>query len=145
MRVPQIGVFNSAYYSLGKKTQKLSDPPAPTTPEVDTVSFGSTAKYLKKYATLPDEIKAILSPKDAIDMFKEMESIANGEVKRDKIGLGNKAKVYENPWLKNYCLVILTDKKEQGSQIVYSKRNLGDAVWCDKDDCRIQIIREFAV
>ena len=145
MRVPQINLGTFALCnSKGQKAKcsELSHSYNQTVP-TDTVNFTSTAKYLKKYATLPDEIKKVLTPKDAVDMFKDMEMVAQGRVKRMKIGQGNSSKVYENPWLDDYYLLILKDPKED-VQTIYSKLELGDAIWFDEDNNFIQIIKKSA-
>lgn len=123
---------------------KLSDPPSQNNAlnslKKDTVSFSkSISKYIKKYATLPDEIKKILSPKDAVDMFQDMEMVASGTIKRDKIGFGTSSKVYETPFLDDYCFIVLADNKTP-TQTIYSKMKIGDAVWKDNDNSRIQIL-----
>lgn len=108
----------------------------------DTVSFTSNARYFKKYSTLPDEIRAILSPQDAVDMFKDMELVAQGRIKREKIGQGANSQVYETPWLKDYYFIVLKDNEaQQPIQLIYSNKNLGNAVWQDKDGTGIQIIQ----
>ncbi len=147
MRVPRIG---SVYTPKVRKNnsvelyKKLVDPPVCRGLSKDTVSFGtSVAYYLKKYRTLPEEIQRALSPKDAIDMFREMEYVANGVVKRTSVGQGAESKVYDNPWLKGYHFIVLDSPNDANlnSETIYSKLNhLGDAVWCDKDDARIQIL-----
>ncbi len=106
----------------------------------DTVSFGSTAQYLKKYNTLPDEIKKNLSPKDAVVMFKDMERIAKGIDKGDKIGQGEDSAVYENPWLDGYYLLVLKEPTVRNPR-VYSEISLGDSIWSDNNDSRIQLIK----
>ena len=125
----------------GKKVnfrQKL--PPIPQLKH-DTVSFSSsTAYYLKKYNTLPSEIKNILTPKDAIDMFKNMEMIQKGISKGTKVGQGNFSRVYENPWLNDYYFLIVQDPT-QTTQVIYSRHELGDSVWSDKNQL-LQIIKK---
>ena len=107
----------------------------------DTVSFSSlNAYYLKKYKTLPDEIKKILTPKDAIDMFQNMEQIQKGMTEGIKIGQGDDSSVYENPWLDGYYIMIVQTPKKQ-IQTVYSRYPLGDSVWEDEKDNSIQIIK----
>lgn len=119
-----------------KKPLETSQPP-----QTDTISFSaSIASYLKKYNTLPDEIKKLLSPKDAINMFKNMEDIQKGFSKGVTVGQGKYSKVYENPWLDDYYFLIVQNPK-QAIQTVYSRRNLGDSIWFDKDNELIQIIR----
>ena len=110
---------------------------------IDEVTFTSIAYYLKKYNTLPDEIKEILSPKDAIVMFEDMEHIANGSLKGEKIGQGLYSKVYLNPWLEDYYILIL-DSPTNKDQYIYSKVPLGDSIWEDKDNQRIQLIKNAA-
>ena len=108
----------------------------------DTVSFSATiSRYLKKYNTLPDEIKSVLSPKDAIDMFRDMEFIQRGIQKGKKIGEGNYSKVYENPWLEDYYILI-SQNPEKTTQVIYSRHELGNAIWSDKDNGLIQIIKK---
>ncbi len=110
----------------------------------DSISFSSTAKYIKKYNTLPDEIKKILPAKDAQAMFKDMEKAARGLSKREKIGRGENAIVYSNPWLDGYCVLILNEKVDN-SALVFSEKILGNSVWADGDyGDKIQIIRECA-
>ena len=139
MKVPplgELGLFGIQKFKNKNQKQKiqLSYPK-------DTISFSSITHYIKKYNTLPDEIKKILSPKDAIDMFKDMEQVAKGTIKRNKIGQGNSSKVYENPWLEDYYLIVLSNIKSP-TQIIYSKKPLGDAVWRDSDNTSIQIIKK---
>ena len=98
---------------------------------------------MRKYVTLPDEIKKILNPKDAIDMFKEMEFVALGISKGHKIGQGDFSRVYENPWLDGYDLLIAQDLNSN-SQIIYSKHKLGNSVWADSDNNNIQIIKRLS-
>ena len=122
---------------VGSKKQALP----PTTPlKTDTISFSaSTAYYLKKYNTLPDEIKNVLTPKDAIDMFKDMEMIQRGITEGTKIGEGNYSQVYENPWLDDYCFLIVHDPQHT-TQVIYSRYELGDSIWSDKDE-HLQLIK----
>lgn len=141
MRVPPFFTFGAGYCSNSAKLHpnkgylKLMG--------YDTVAFSSTAKYLKKYVTLPDEIKKTLTPKDAIDMFKDMEMVASGAKKRKDIGQGGYSKVYKNPWLKDYYLLVLNDTNYD-TQIIYSNNKLGDAVWQDSTDPRVQLIKKAA-
>ena len=111
----------------------------PTELTSDTVTFSSNAQYYKKYATLPEDIKEILRPQDAVDMFKDMELVASGKVKRERIGQGKSSNVYRTPWLDNYYFVVLSDA-DLTSQIIYSKSYIGDAVWQDKDNACIQLL-----
>ena len=69
--------------------------------------------------------------------------IAMGSIKGDKIAQGKNASVYQNYWLDDYCFIVLKDNNSD-KQIVYSREKLGDSVWSDKDNTRIQIIRQFA-
>ena len=148
MRVPQIGsVYTPRVVKNNVKGhyKKLTDPPVTQDgTKQQKVSFGiSTAYYLKKYNTLPPEIQNNLSPKDAIDMFREMEYVANGVVKRKSVGQGTECKVYENPWLNGYYFIILNnpeDAKLENETIYTPMNHIGDAVWCDNDDARIQLL-----
>ena len=143
MKIPPLDVsyyFGIQRKKLAPKNQSLP----PTLPPLnhDTVSFSaSTAYYLKKYNTLPDEIKKILSPQDAIDMFKDMEMVQKGITKRTKIGQGNDSRVYENPWLKDYYSLIVQNPQKT-TQVIYSRHELGDSIWSDKDNNLIQIIKK---
>ncbi len=110
----------------------------------DTVSCTSTAKYLKKYVTLPDEIKQVLTPSDAIDMFKDMEWLAQGRIKRGVIGEGKSAVLYDNPWLEDYYLLILKDFDNDGKISVYSDNELGYTVWQDDSNAGIQLLKRTA-
>jgi len=146
MRVPRIGgVYTPRVKKNGKliHNKKLTDPPV-TKDEDKKISFrASIAYYLKKYATLPPEIQRNLSPKDAIDMFKDMEYVANGVVKRRSIGQGTESRVYENPWLNGYYFIVLNSPKDADllNETIYTRMNsLGDAVWRDSDDARIQLL-----
>ena len=51
---------------------------------------------------------------------------------------GNASKVYKNPWLDDYYLVVLSNAKSP-TQIIYSQEPLGDAIWKDDDNIAIQI------
>ena len=142
MKIPQISGLNLSRIVEHPQRQifgKVYEPyfKMPT----DRVNFTSSAKYLKKYATLPDEIKKIVNPKDAIDMFRDMEYVASGAIKRDSIGQGDASKVYKTPWLKDYYFIVLKNKTDNNIQTIYSKYNLGDSIWADKFDSRFQIIK----
>lgn len=141
MKVPPMCSFSVAKIQRYSKKAHLKLPEPPLRFSKDTITFSSNTKYIKKYNTLPPEIKQVLSPKDAIDMFKEMEMVAKGTVKRKKIGQGNQSKVYENPWLDDYYFIVLKDGDIK-SQIIYSRNQLGDAVWSDNENSRIQIIKK---
>ena len=146
MRVPRIGgIYTPKVIKSNTRLccKKLTDPPAPEEEIKQKISFSSISYYLKKYATLPPDIQKSLSPKDAIDMFRDMEFVANGVVKRRAIGQGAQAKVYENPWLKGYHFIVLNSPSDASlaKETIYSDMShLGDAVWCDKDDNRIQLL-----
>lgn len=139
MRVPP--VLGGYCFGMKNFPKNKSNKTHPIENSCDTVSFSSISKYLKKYNTLPDEIKKVLSPKDAVDMFKDMEMVAEGIVKRKNVGLGNSSKVFLNPWLDDYYLLVLKDTKTP-TKVIYSKTPLGDAVWGDKDNMNIQIIKK---
>ena len=140
MKIPRINNLGNFVLRNQKinSTRELALPPL----EFDTVSFSSsTAWYLKKYNTLPDEIKKVLNPKDAIDMFKDMEMLERGVIKRRKIAQGNYSKIYENPWLDDYY-VLISQSPEKTTQVVYSKQTLGECIWSDNDNNLIQIIKK---
>lgn len=145
MKVPRIGFFGDVRMPKNNKTiynpnfLKLKDPLGK-----DTVSFTSTAQYLKKYLTLPDEIKMVLSPEDAIDMFKDMEWLAQGRIKRGMVGEGKGSEVYKNPWLDDYYLLILKDTGKKDTITIYSGEKIGDAIWQDKDNLAIQLLKKGA-
>lgn len=109
----------------------------------DTVSFSSTAKYLKQYVTMPEEIKKCLSAKDAVDMLKNMEYIADGKTKGDKIAQGRQVSIYHNPWLDDYYFMI-ADSCDDGTQIYYNRTNLGNLIWQNDKDKRIQLLKKSA-
>ena len=147
MRVPRIGGIYTPRVKKSNKAgvhRKLSDPPVPGSDTSTQTNFGaSITYYLKKYATLPPEIQNNLSPSDAIDMFREMEYIANGVKSAKSIGQGPQAKVYENPWLEGYSFIVLNSPYDSSlaTETIYSKANhIGDAVWCDDSDSRIQLL-----
>jgi len=141
MKIPPIIGINMSHIkkttARNLKTQNM--PALPPRIPNDSVTFSSNAQYIKKYATLPKEIRAVLSPADAIDMFKDMELVAQGKVKRKRIGQGNSSDVYKTPWLEDYYFVVLSDS-DITSQIIYSKAYIGDAVWQDKDNKKIQLL-----
>lgn len=141
MKIPPLNGFCN--FGVFKNTKNCIDIPKDyrnNTLAKDCVSFSSKAQYIKKYNTLPDEIKEILSPKDAIDMFIQMDKIACGKEKEGKIGQGENSQVYENPWLDNYYVLIL-EEPSQKSTVIYSEKDLGDSIWRDGDNSRIQIIK----
>ncbi len=106
----------------------------------DTVSFSSNAKYAKKYATLPDDIRQALSMHDGIDMLKDMELVAAGRIKRGKIE-DSTSIVYVNPWLSDYYVMVT--KPENGKTCAfYGERIVADVIWQDKDNPNIQIIKK---
>ena len=139
MKVAQIGGFR--FFGVRKILNKKSDcdnyylPKKENCPH-DSVSFGaSTAYYLKKYNTLPDEIKNILDPKDAIDMFKDldyMKSSFDRKNKKQKTDFNDSyvAQYYDTPWLKDYYVLILSKPD-----------NTLNGVWTD-DDKNIQIFKK---
>lgn len=150
MRVPPIYGFSS--FGLLKNANNFSSASSDipkrflaNEAKSDSICFSSNSKtqYIKKYNTLPEEIKEILSPKDAIDMFREMDRMARGREKNGKVGQGENSKVYENPWLDDYYVLILEDPDQQ-SEIVYSEKILGDSIWQDKQDRRVQLIKGIA-
>ena len=143
MRVPRIGLLgNLRMPKLNKTVYNPNMIRLPKPVDKDTVSFTSTAQYLKKYLTLPDEIKMVLSPEDAIDMFKDMEWLAEGKIKRGMVGEGKGSEVYKNPWLEDYYLLILKDTGKKGTITVYSGEKIGDAIWQDNDNLAIQILKK---
>lgn len=144
MKIPPVSALGRfvVQRNVGKVQQTL--PPEIPSLKSDTVTFSaSTAYYLKKYNTLPNEIKRILKPQDAIDMFKNMEYIQKGLTKGKTIGQGNHSQIFENPWLDDYCLLITTEGFPV-KQTVYSRYQLGDAIWVDRDNELIQIIKKAA-
>ncbi len=141
MKIPPIGglsTFGVARHSKNKKEDTNFIKPLKN----DTISFSSNVRYIKKYVTLPDEIKKILSPEDAIDMFKDMEWVAGGVIKRGEIGKGEHSKVYKNPWLEDYYLLILENDEDCDTITIYSGENLGDSIWRDEDNKSIQILKQ---
>lgn len=141
MKVPQINCLG--YFGVRNCVKKKCAQSSLSPIKHDCVSFSSNAQYMRKYVTLPEEIKKILNPKDAIDMFKEMEFVALGLSKGHKIGQGDFSFVYENPWLDGYDLLIAQDLNSD-SQIIYSKHKLGNSVWADSDNNNIQIIKRLS-
>ena len=142
MKVPRVGLLNG--FTVPKINKTVYVPSMYKIPEPlgqDTVSFTSTAQYLKKYLTLPDEIKMVLSPEDAVDMFKDMEWLAQGRIKRGMVGEGKGVEVYKNPWLEDYYLLILKDTGKKDTITIYSGEKIGDAIWQDKDNRAIQILK----
>ncbi len=107
----------------------------------DTVSFtASTAKYMKKYATLPDDIKQHLLPKDGMDMLKDMEWVAAGRIKRAKIE-DDSSIVYVNPWLKDYYVMVMKPEGDKTCAF-YGEKIVADVIWQDKDNPGIHIIKK---
>ena len=143
MKVPRIGLSgNLRMPGINKTIYNPNMIRLPKPIDKDTVSFTSTAQYLKKYLTLPDEIKMVLSPEDAIDMFKDMEWLAQGKIKRGMVGEGKGSEVYKNPWLEDYYLLILKDTGKKDTITVYSGEKIGDAVWQDNDNLAIQLLKK---
>ena len=143
MKVPRVGLCVG--FAMPKVNKTIYNPNAISLPKAldkDTVSFTSTAHYLKKYLTLPDEIKMVLSPEDAIDMFKDMEWLAKGKVKGKMIGEGKGSEVYKNPWLEDYYLLILKDTGKRDTITIYSGEKIGDAIWQDEDNLGIQLLKK---
>ncbi len=144
MKVPQInylGSFGALKTKIKKTVDEPNDKPLPI--GYDTVVFSAKSKYVKKYNTLPKEIKEVLSPKDAIDMFQNIDFITKGQTKGKEIGQGDSSTVYENPWLKGYDLLILNNPKSN-EQIIYSTATLGNSVWYDTENPNVQIIRNIS-
>lgn len=140
MRVPPMS--NCGLFGVRKNTHSLKQNPRMIKPiEVDTVSFSSKSKYLRQYATLPEEIREKLTPQDGIDMFQSMEQIANGRVKGTKVAKGGATSVYENPWLDNYYIMISTDIDDK-TRVIYTQTNMGNLIWEDQKDKRIQLLKK---
>ena len=141
MKIPPI--LSMGTFMLRKNVNTAQNTRLTTSPlKKDTVSFSATiSRYLKKYNTLPEEIKIVLSPKDAIDMFRDMEFIQRGIQKGRKIGQGDYSKVYENPWLEDYYILI-SQNPEKTTQVIYSRHELGNAIWSDKENGLVQIIKK---
>ena len=142
MKVPPIGTFGTFGVLKQRKTNQKSNFIEPL--KNDTVSFTSNAKYIKMYATLPDEIKKILSPQDAIDMFKNMEWIANGVVKGKEVGEGEYSKVYKSPWFPVYFILILFSVNDDDKITIFSGENVVDSIWQSDTDWRLQILKRSA-
>ena len=141
MRIPPIGIF-STFGVLNCNNMRENNKNDFIKPlKSDTISFSSNVRYIKKYNTLPDEIKKILNPKDAIDMFKDMEWVAKGVIKRGEIGEGENSKVYKNPWLEDYYLLVLDNDKDYDTITVYSGESIGNSIWQDADNKAIQILK----
>lgn len=143
MKVPSIILFGLNKYKPAVK--KLTDSPflkAAYMPwlKFDSISFSSTAKYLKKYATLPDEIKNNLTPSDGIDMLKDMEMVAKGKIKRGKLE-DNKSIVYVNPWLSDYYMMI-TKADDDTACAFYSEKIIADIIWEDKENPNMYLIKK---
>ena len=143
MRVPPIDTFGRFGVSkcIKNKTNESLGIIKPI--DRDTVSFGSTAKYLKKYVTLPDEIKKVLTPADAIDMFKDMEWLAQGKIDREKLGENKNSAMYDNPWLDNYYFLVLRNP-ENGEVLIYTDNSTYDTVWQDNDNVGIKLLKKTA-
>ena len=141
MKIQPVNLLGRFVVQKQKKSSERIERPFPQLSK-DTVSFNaSLVGYIKKYNTLPDDIKKILLPKDAIDMFMNMEFLQKGKMQGRKIGQGSYGRVYANPWLKGYYTLIVQDPNKT-TQVVYSRCNLGDAVWQDGDNQLIQIIKD---
>ena len=142
MRVPPMSTCG--LFGVRKYTHSLKQKPQMIKPiEKDTVSFSSTEKYYRLYITLPDEIKEVLSPREAINMFKNMELLADGLEKGKEIARGSDTDVYENPWLGNYYIMI-SRNLDDDTRIVYSQTNIGNLAWEDPKDKRIQLLKRSA-
>ena len=146
MRVPPIskcGAFavqRNAHFL--KHGQQMSCPTVKSVTK-DTVTFSSKSKYLKQYASLPYEIREKLSPSDGIDMFQNMELIANGLTKGNKLAENKYVDVYENPWLNGYYFMISTNIDDD-TRVIYSQTNMGDLVWEDPKDKRMQMLKKVS-
>ncbi len=142
MRVPPMS--SCGLFGVHRNTNSLKQ----TKPQMikpiqnDTVSFSSyeKSKYYRLYTTLPDEVKESIGPGDFIDMLQSMEFIANGRLKGIKIASSEDADVYENPWLNSYYIMIVQNT-EDNTSLTYTKTNIGDLVWTDSDDSRIQLLK----
>ena len=77
-------------------------------------------------------------------MFKDMEWLAQGRIKRGVIGEGKSAVLYNNPWLEDYYLLILKDFDNDGKISVYSDNELGYTVWQDDSNAGIQLLKRTA-
>lgn len=140
MRVPPMS--GCGLFGVQKNTHSLKQNPQMIKPiQKDTVTFSSKSKYLRQYATLPQEIREKLTPQDGIDMFQNMEQIANGRTKGTKVAKGVATDVYENPWLDNYYIMISANLDDE-TRVIYTKTNMGDLVWEDPKDKRIQLLKK---
>lgn len=135
MKIPPIGVLARFVVSNRAKTFSDRSQTLPAPLEKDTVSFSSsTAYYLKLYDKFPKEIKGKLKPKDAIDMLKNFEMIANGRIEGTLIEQGNFSKIYENPWLREDGYYFLISRKPDLS--------IKNSVWKNNKNPSLQIIKK---
>lgn len=156
MKVPPIGVFRnfgvvSNATNISSRSQCLTSMIEPL--EKDTLSFSSKAKYIRKYNSLPDEIKSYLPVSDAEEVFMYMENVAKAVDRKNRNKpkenletpvrayaiTGKQAGVNGCQW---YFIVAPTPNSE--SQMVKSPVELSDSIWADPDDTRIQIMRAIA-
>ena len=141
MKIQPVNSLGRFVVQKQKRSSRNIERPFPS-PSQDIILFGMcVSRYFKKYSTLPDEIKKILSPKDAVDMFINIESIQKGLTKGVKVGQGNGVRVYENPWLKDYYFLIAKEPNI-ATQTVYSRYQLGNVVWGDSDNKFVQLIKK---
>lgn len=143
MKVPSVILFGLS--AVKKATQKSYGPPFAKIKYMpwlrsDTVSFSSTAKYLKKYASLPDDVKQHLTPSDGIDMFKDMEMVAQGKIKRGKLE-DDKSIVYINPWLSDYYMMVVKPDN-QTTCAFYGEKIVADIIWSDKENPNMYLIKK---
>ena len=133
MRVPAICSIN---IRNRQQLNKLTDP------QGTSFAASQISKYVKLYSTLPDDVKRVLSPKDGVNMLKDMEYLSKGLVKRNLVGEGSSSKVYENAWLKEYDTLILNNSKDASKpmEVIYSKKPIGNVYWSYPDDPRIQLV-----
>ena len=156
MKVPPIGVFrnfgvvsNTNNTSRSQCLTKMIEPL-----EHDTLSFSSKARYIRKYNSLPDEIKDYLPVSDAEEVFTYMENVAKTI---DKINKNKSKEDLEESPVRAYAITgkqaplgdcqwyfIVAPIPNSESQKVKSPVELSDSIWADPDDTRIQIMRAIA-
>lgn len=140
MRVPPMS--NCGLFGVRRCTHSLKQNPQMIKPiENDKVTFSSQIKYLKLYNTLPEEIKQVLSPQDAVYMFQSMEDMADGWMKAQEVAKGGNTDVYENPWLPNYYIMVTKDNGD-GTSVVYTETNIGSRIWQDPKDARFGLLKK---
>lgn len=139
MHVPPISFLG--YFGTRKnnnvKAQSYSNlVPNLIKPIGDTVSFKGISKEMRQYASLPEEIQKIISPRDAIAMFKDMSYEAEKARNQDN-------SFVPNPYLNGYYVYFSHNKDNTKKASQLSQQGY-DCVWNDPEGNNYSLYKKSA-